>query len=900
MDFKLEISTDNTTFYSVDLFPDSELEYSVDFYDNLDVDSVKLPFFTTLKIPLTDLNKTANRFGYDPFTSDKDDFPKGDYFFKLTAFGTSNTVIRGMLNVTSIEYNSDEPYIDVKMIDFISKFINDLKDVSLSTLYNSTNAAYKAYYNADNTFDTFKDTVATGGEAGTLNTNPSYTRPIIFPYIDFCGDLDKFGYGARQFTEYGAGMDRTGFVPVFSVKLFLEYLGRYLTDSGFETRVDSALFGLNITEAIPDFEAEKLHMLIPSKLQAKQTVNTREFEINQMPYCAGVNEDMFTDFKRDDPTVGKLMVTDYYYGAETHGNYNTTGDVTTVPANTAYGRHIRKYYYTSDQSGNRGFFAPHMSFNAAITFDSGSLNASIDHLKYDIPLIQDDKMVQDIDPSASTMKFNIFLGVYEDNYPIKKIRLEDVNGDPIELNASDATAVQGGSEKTDTSQNGNHHFWDDTNKTHFVILSPSTPDLQTGYTDALEWTTIPTLYIPSGEELLINGESRYSTNYFLEPISGTLSITRTTTVDEHDSHTKYANTIVTADAGEAELRKTITSSTDHDNLNLTFKANQDYNLYFDDDVQTGFSDVYNIKSSLENTATLKPFDVLLAICKRFNCGLFYEFDSVTNENILRVDPIKYARSGTENINQYIDDLKSVKLSIGGDKFKNITLNNKDFGHFYDKENQDGLTTGSTTQEINPEGISDLIVSLKSGVLYRSIAGDYLGNQVSENVNSGGVSSREISFTNNVFTRHQDIGLKFAYVDKPLFTTYIKRPISMTQYQRPLLETQTQRIYPIGVQHVFNGRLFNKNTQNWDLLAEDTSGNTTDYYDFYVDDEKIKHSDSPSIEFDMVIPTSELADLEFLLKEFTASRITPDTIVIKSVEGEVYEDNAYLTVKGILK
>lgn len=123
---------------------------------------------------------------------------------------------------------------------------------------------------------------------------------------------------------------------------------------------------------------------------------------------------------------------------------------------------------------------------------------------------------------------------------------------------------------------------------------------------------------------------------------------------------------------------------------------------------------------------------------------------------------------------------------------------------------------------------------------------------------------------------------------------------MTQYQRPLLETQTQRIYPIGVQHIFNGRLFNKNTQNWDLLAEDTSGNTTDYYDFYVDDEKIKHSDSPSIEFDMVIPTSELADLEFLLKEFTASRITPDTIVIKSVDGEVYEDNAYLTVKGILK
>ena len=92
MNYKLEISTDNTTFYSVDLFPDSELEYSVDFYDNLNVDSVKLPFFTTLKIPLTDLNQTANRFGYNPYTSDKDDFPEGDYFFKLTLLkNLSNT-----------------------------------------------------------------------------------------------------------------------------------------------------------------------------------------------------------------------------------------------------------------------------------------------------------------------------------------------------------------------------------------------------------------------------------------------------------------------------------------------------------------------------------------------------------------------------------------------------------------------------------------------------------------------------------------------------------------------------------------------------------------------------------------------------------------------------------------
>jgi|14BtaG_2_1085337.scaffolds.fasta_scaffold01458_6 hypothetical protein len=900
MNFKLEISVNNTTFTTVDLFPDSELEYNVDFYDNLDVGSIKLPFFTTLKIPLTSGNQTT--FGYTPITSDKDDFPKDDYYFRITAFGTSNTVISGMLNITAIEYNSDESYIDVTLVDFISKYINDLKDVSLSTLYNATNPSYKTYYNADHTFADFKTTVASGGEGGTLNTNPSYTRPIIFPYIDFCGDLDTFGYGARQFTEYGVGMDRTGFVPVFSVKLFLEYLGRYITDSGFETRVDSSLFGLNKTEAIPDFQAEKLHMVLPAKLEAKQTTNTREFEINQMPFCAGTNEDMFYDFKRDDPTASKQMVTNYFGGSESHGNYNTVSEATAAE-NSFYGRHIRRYYYPVAQfgmrAGEQGFFAPHMSFNAAITFDSDSLNTTIENLTLDIPLIQDDKMVQGINPASSTMKFNMFLGVYENGFPVKKIRLEDVNGDPIELNASDATAIQGDSEKTNINQNQGHHFFTNSDKDRFVILDPSSQnDLQTGYTDALQWNDEITVYIPSGEEILINGESRYSTNYFLEPVSGTLKITRVTNVSVHDQHTSYGDTVVTANAEEGELRKTITGSTDYDNLNLTFKANQDYNLYFDDDVLTGSSDIYNVKSSLENTATTKPYDILLAICKRFNCGIFYESDG--GVNILRIDPIKYVREGTENINQYIDDLKSFKVAVGGDKFKNITLNNKDFSHFYDDEAEQGRVIGSTTQEINPEGISDLIINFKSGIFYRSLAGSPLENQVNENVNSGGVSTKEIAFTGNVFTKHQDIGLKFAYVDKPLFQTRIKKPICMTNWQRLSLVTSTQRIYTLGVQHTFNGRLFNKNTANWDLLAENTSGDTTDYYDFYVDDEKITYSDSPSIEFSMVVPTTNLANLDFLFKEFTASRMVADTIVIKSVEGEVYEDNAYLNVKGILK
>jgi hypothetical protein len=61
MDFKLEISRDNATnsYEPVDLFPNQQLEYNVDFYDKIEIDKVRLPFSTDLRIPLTTLNKSV-------------------------------------------------------------------------------------------------------------------------------------------------------------------------------------------------------------------------------------------------------------------------------------------------------------------------------------------------------------------------------------------------------------------------------------------------------------------------------------------------------------------------------------------------------------------------------------------------------------------------------------------------------------------------------------------------------------------------------------------------------------------------------------------------------------------------------------------------------------------------
>ena len=122
MDFKLEISRDNVNYYEVDLFPEQQLEYDLDFYDSLEIDKVKLPFYTTLKIPLTINNQASNRFNFVPVSSLSVDFPKDDFYFKVTVYGDSNVEIGGILNVMSFEYNSSQSYIEVELKDYLSKY----------------------------------------------------------------------------------------------------------------------------------------------------------------------------------------------------------------------------------------------------------------------------------------------------------------------------------------------------------------------------------------------------------------------------------------------------------------------------------------------------------------------------------------------------------------------------------------------------------------------------------------------------------------------------------------------------------------------------------------------------------------------------------------------------------
>lgn len=892
MEFNLEISRDNVTYYKVDLFPQQQLEYDLDFYDSVEIDKVKLPFYTNLRIPLTTNNKASNRFNYDPQTGSTADFPKEDFYFKITVFGSSSTEISGILNVKSFEYNSSQSYIEVELKDYISKYLAAIKETLLGDLYKTANGYPTTYYEDRHTVSDFKNTTALGGEKGVINTNPDYTRPMSFPYVDFCNDVDgKFGYAARQFAEYGPDLLRTGFVPVFSVPRFLEALGTYIENANFPLRVDSELFNIGSVSApaFADFQAEKLHMLLPATLMAKQDVNTRNFTVRQAPAWTGVNESL----ERDEDLDGndKLITTGWFGNMETAGNFGTDSEGEPLYDTLEWGAEKRMGFYPDDNNeGIRGFFCPKVSFNSALSVSGGAGAITIDALQLEIPIVGEDKMVKRIFSlsASTTMSFKFYIGVYQDGLMVKKIpMLDGPSGNDIVLTSTNIqNVVQGPSNKDD---NGGSYDYFDVRDGNPSIISPGA-----AFFDMLEFESFDA-YFPQDEELMIYGGSQYSVNYFLEPLDGELDVEYVDSYTGSNPHN--AATTAQTTFGVQDVRKAITRLSTYGPLNVVFTSNEDTFIH-------KLTDEFVIADSINQTCPLTVSEILLAVIKRFDCGLFYEYDTGTNEHVLRIDPLSIVRSGSQNINEYVDDLKSVKIDNGGDKVKTLQINNEDYGLYFDDLNNDGVTIGSTTQDINTEGIAEIKIDLKSSIYYRTVCGEESTDSLSE-ANFGAFSAKELGFTTNIFTKNKDVGIRFAYLDKPLYQTNLLTPFVKLKGNDTSgkMNTESQVIYSSHVlgRHTFNGRLFNYNTAGWNLMFEDEDGNTTDTYtNIFANSEKILQSENPRITFDMVVPTSELATLDFFLQNLSATRFTSNGILVKSASGEVYDNYAYLTIEGILQ
>lgn len=932
LDFTLSISRDGTNFYALDLFPDQQLNYEVDFYDNLSLDKVKLPFSTSMKLPLTTDNMSANRMNYNPFSSDSSQFPNDEFFFQLSVFGATVSTITGFLTVSDIEYNSAESYIDVDLKDQLAYYLSKIKEVNMSELYDQPK-----YTDTSLTLKKFVNYAETNsfifGQQGQIGVQPDPNAAIVFPYVDMNNDLEKYGYPQRQFLEYGTGIKRSGLIPAFSVNKFLEYVGDYLSTAGFPVRVDSKLFGVGEFDGNPhdaDFHPDKLRFTNSAHLLAKQSVNRRTFTLNQALAWVGTNaslerlegSEVSYKFNSGNSTsrTEKWFRTSYWGNMEIHGNAG--GVTSTVFEQREFG--VKKQMTSYPEEANesiRGWFCPKVSYNSNVRLNGNpTLPVEISGLELEIPVVKEDGMVVDVssDNSLTTMEFSFNIGIYEDGMMIKRVALQDANGDDLRLRPNGVSYDRG----------SNKHIVDD--GTSYVLSDyfesevGQSPDSVYAWTDPsitpvdrLTFADVD-VYFPTDVDVFVNGGSRYSTNYFLEPVSGVLQAR----VYEEFGNVSYldpitnTNRTVTAGLGTPawvdydffDLKKLITrisTISEAQELAITLLANEDFLPHQEEDRIV-------IKDSIAQTTNDTIYDALLKITKRFNCGLYYDYDTANSTNVFRVDPLHIMRSGTQDVSTMINDNASFKVSRGGSKIKNLTLSNEDYDRYFDDENNDGVTTGSTTQEINSEGIEDLEIKLESAVFYKSLCGDEAVERP-QNLLSGAFSEEQLGLAKNIFSQNDKVGFRFGYVKAPNYNTWLLHPMIAFNPDSTFsgaMKTETERTYSKGsigfnelsgsdAQFVFNGEMTHISPSGFDLRAEDEDGVTTDYYELYSAGEGLKTANLPVVEFDMVVPTSSLSNLDFFMQELTAPMVTNNNIYVKSAKGKVYGDFAYLTIEALI-
>lgn len=912
VDFNLKISRDGSTYYDVDLFPDQRLEYSLDFFDSLDLSKIKLPFYTSMKLPLTDGNMSANLLDYNPVSDLGASFPRDDFHFSLEIYGTAVNNISGILNVLNIEYNSEEPYIEVELKDQLAYYLAETKGTHIAELYDE--AEYTASVDLVD-FCTYQKGLS-GGQEGSINQMPSADDAIIFPYVDMNNDLEKYKYPARQFLEYGTGIGRSGIIPAFSVQKFLEYVGDYLSTTGFPVRVDSKLFEVGAYDGqtyLADFEPENLRFINSARMLAKQSTNTRNFTIQQatgwvgrnagMEYMEGVNvTERYNTGNAIEPN-DKWFGTRYWGNMEIHGNAGGVTATQWKQKNWGVQKLMRSYPETGNETV-RGWFAPKTSFMADLSFKNGNMSVTIGSgvMKVEMPVLDEDKMVTLLDwaHADSDIEFGIFVNIYEDGQLVKNIRLQDANGDDAILTPAGAQAYNPAnpslgtfSNKTDSSLDA--HFYDEDGD---IVLWKDDAAAYGAYDVLLFQGT--TYYFPANEQLFVNGGSRYSINYQIEPVGGSI---QTTYVSEFTKSggVSTASTTATVLADESRFKKIISRinlQTVAQNLNIRFYAAED-------SLPHNATDQIVIKDSIEQTTNDTIYDVLMRIMKRFNCGLFYDYDSTTSENVLIIDPLHVQRGVPFSIKDLVDDTKSYKVSKEGTTIKDLILQSKDYNRYFDTEE-----VYKVTRTLNDEGVEDLEVKLDSAVYYKSVCGEEAVDRPA-NLVSGAFSENELGVAKNIYSLNEEIGFRFAYVKAPKYNTNILHPFiaytSDTTFSGPM-KTETERLYLRGtmgygelnnVRMTFNGELTHKNNSGFDLRMLDDDGNPTDYLNLYLDSEGLLLAAGTQVEFSMVVPTSDLASLDFFMQPLQAPSITAGTIYVKSVDGDVFGDYAYVDIVGLI-
>ncbi len=838
---KIKKKSDNT-YSELDIFPDTVINFDLDFYDVDNIDKIKVPISINMDIPMTQNN--IDLIEYDPSSSTNNVVPFNAFDIILSLDGTD--VILGDMYVENYSYNNNTPVIGVRIVDKIQGIFKEANSILLSDMYSD--------YDSTMTFDALMAL-----NEGTVNTLPTLNS-ILFPYIDFANDLEKFGYAARQFIQFGFNKKATGLVPVFNVK---DFVSRFFTE--VNVGVISRFFQLgNYTTAISNVDPDHMYMALPVRLRASTRTKERSFYLVEGPYNLYVNE-----YTGDlDPNQTVVREADTYPEVTNSWNYNNVQSPS--KATTDFGISVSYSLPNDFNNLTRAYFGSNESYTARPINTPWQLPAN-SYISVDIPVIKTTEknytVVKSIDITNSTAEFIVKNIIWVDGYPSESFRMCNTDGTVKVLNVSQSTLDNpAGPTAMRASTGTSFEYIDETASNLQSQLKFSASEVGNFIWEQKDFEVLAgSTYSISTEIEIINGQLRFEK---VDSWQFSYSIAQSNFyVPDQTSFTSH---------GDEKIAKMkyLEDPNNIGNLYLALKSiNGTFNPYFGTD-----DDVNVFQSIRDNETEVIASDVFKEILKRFNLSIV--FDQNTNSVLIDRLPDIRSLNTTTDIEDKLDDARSINVEIVNKIAKSLDISGLDDLFFDDH--------GYKTVTLNTAGSDELKFELKSRFYNKSLCGDYVDAIV-----PAGFNEYEIGLTTNAFTPVTDLGITFGYIAEPLYKTNLKR----ARFEDK--DDYKGIVYDTYDSHVFAGRFSKDRSGSIKLYHFDELGQSTDLYNFFVGNDNINYYSKPKVKFNALMDQDYAYNIKDNYSNITMPYVNSNGIIIKSVKGELFGSGIYSTVEGII-
>jgi hypothetical protein len=815
--------------YDLELFPS-------DFEVNYTYEAYDSSEIEKIKVPFSFDNKvpyTDNNkgiLGYN-FSSSKKNFSVDSLPYALY-IGTS-LISKGDLYIDEVEVNAEEPYFQLRFEDFVAKFISEVKDLKMSDIYESayetTSISIKDFFDTYQGFD---------------------SRSIELPFVDFDNSQKAFGYNRRQFTGWGLESLKYGLMPALKVS---DFIYKIFAKLGYSVTSDF----LNGTGT---WSSENLYMLYPSRLMG-DTAAERQLKLYVCDLTLYIiNEDQETGAEYPVYNYSGPVAGTYLMSPPT--NYWNLFSPLSEELSYDYGAQYRSPLAplpTTNLDDRFGFITYSAGFIANIRWEAGDV-VQIENLQTAFLTTQNFKATTtktvpfyiDIQNVDNTI-FGLNFVVYEDGLRYKTIEVLDVSGDPLVLTV--ANILPGDAvldAMPDTSVNNCVVQFED-----FDAYLNDTMEVKPGRKYQISWEVV----IKDG---FIEADLVYR------------------------SPAVTATTLTNVQVRQSDIRKQrIVSDTMTTDLGIIFETKDPYAVVAPEEE-------FNFALSLNEANTITPSDLLKEVMSRFGMNIFYEY-STDSFYFDSIDDVK-ANSGIPlvvDIDEYIDDLESYKISPKTDSPKTIKLLNKENNGIYDKFPNE-LAVGSFSGEYDPNGVGESSFNFIGALINPTDKSVCLGESFADRSFVDElqlISEQEAGFLTNEMPDWSAVGLRFFYLSSSQFPTTIRYPkyVGTDKYGR-VVDSLT---YP-SIGTYFMGGITSNDGPTGTLRFADRDGNKLDFYNYFVSLERVKAQNSTKMELRVALPVQWLSDMYIFKKNFRFAD-SNEEFTVESCNGKVYDNYFYGTL-----